>query len=88
MGDPDPGAVEDLFQVGLEQRRVVVQRDVDAIVLDQLVEAFRFGNQPVFMGTHGALLKALFLLASRDALLQLCAEGTHPFVLALAADNL
>ncbi|MNM31919.1 hypothetical protein D3C81_425050 [compost metagenome] len=55
VGDPDPGAVEDLFQLGVEQRRVGVQRGMDAVGLDQLGGVDRQvdgGNQ---LG-HGVLL--------------------------------
>jgi hypothetical protein len=58
VGDPPPGAVENLFQLGVEQRRIVVQRDVNAVVFDQFVRAFRRCDQPVFMSAHAVLLMA------------------------------
>ncbi|MNP05902.1 hypothetical protein D3C76_978650 [compost metagenome] len=65
VGDPHPGAVENLVQLDLEQRGVVVQRDIDAVALDQFVEAAGFGDQ-----AHAVLLRpfSCWLVARRPAL--------------------
>ncbi|MCY1295531.1 hypothetical protein D9M70_448760 [compost metagenome] len=52
VGDPHPGAVEDLFQLDLEQCGVGVQRNVDAVAPDQFVGAARRGDK-----VHALLLK-------------------------------